>query len=188
VAARYTAAALRLYSIGHSNRVHEDFLGLLRSAEIGGLADVRAYPASRRWPHFAREALERSLGHIGVRYLWIPLLGGRRRPRKGIESRHKAWTVDAFRHYADYAETPEFEQGLSQLLDLGTAVPTAFMCAEALYWQCHRRLICDHLLVRGHEVMHLGGRGRADLHRMTPFARIVRGQLVYDGGVQLELG
>lgn len=178
---------MRLYSIGHSNRPLDDFLALLRAHDIAGLADVRAFPASRRWPHFGREALEESLPEHGVRYLWIPELGGRRKPSKGVESRHKAWTVDAFRHYADYAETAAFESGLAKLLELAAAGPAAYMCAEALYWQCHRRLISDHLLVRGHEVLHIGGRGKAEAHRLTSFARVVEGKLIYDGGVQLEL-
>jgi len=176
-----------LHSIGHSNRPLDDFLALLAEHRITGLADVRAFPASRRWPHFGRQALEKSLAEIGVRYLWIPELGGRRKPSRDFVSRHKAWTVDAFRHYADYAETAEFELGLAKLLDLAAAGPAAYMCAEALYWQCHRRLISDHLLVRGHEVVHIGGRGRAEPHRLPPFARFVGGELVYDGGVQLEL-
>jgi uncharacterized protein (DUF488 family) len=178
---------MRLYSIGHSNRSLEDYLALLEAAGIGGIADVRAFPASRKWPHFNRQALEQSLVSAGIRYRWIPELGGRRRARPGIESRHKAWTVAAFRHYADYAESGEFEKGIQQLLEIASSVPTAFMCAEALYWQCHRRLISDHLLVRGHEVMHIGGRNKPEPHRLTSFARIVGSDIVYDGGVQLEL-
>ena len=175
------------FSIGHSNRPLDDFLTLISSHGIIGLADVRAYPTSRRWPHFGREALDAALAENGVRYLWIPELGGRRKSPKSTPSRHKAWTVDAFRNYADYAETPDFQAGLAKLLDLAAAGPAAFMCAEALYWQCHRRLISDHLLIRGYEVMHLGGRGKAEPHRLTPFARVVAGELIYDGGVQLEL-
>jgi uncharacterized protein (DUF488 family) len=179
---------MRLYSIGHSNRPLEDFLVLLAEHHIVGLADVRAFPASRRWPHFNREALELSLAEAGIRYLWVPELGGRRKPRQGVESRHKAWTVDSFRHYADYAESEDFARGLAKLVELGAAGPAAYMCAEALYWQCHRRLISDHLLLHSHEVVHIGGRGRAETHRLTPFARVVGGQLIYDGGTQLELG
>jgi uncharacterized protein (DUF488 family) len=179
---------MQLFSIGHSNRPLEDFLALLTEHGVVGLADVRAFPRSRRWPHFDRAALERSLADAGIRYLWIPALGGRRKARKEVESRHKAWTVDAFRNYADYAESAEFEQGLSKLVELAAAGPAAFMCAEALYWQCHRRLIADHLLVRGHEVLHIGGRGKAEAHKLTPFARLVDGEVLYDGGVQMELG
>jgi len=175
------------FSVGHSNRPLEDFLAILKAQDIAALADVRAFPASRRWPHFNREALEGSLAESGIRYLWIPELGGRRKPQRGAESRHKAWTVDAFRHYADYADTAEFEQGLHKLIDLASAGATAFMCAEALYWQCHRRLIADHLLVRGHDVLHIGGRAAPENHRLTSFARLVGGEIVYDGGVQMEL-
>jgi uncharacterized protein (DUF488 family) len=177
---------MQLYSIGHSNRPLSEFLSLLHAAQIRNLADVRSHPGSRRWPHFNREALDAALADAGIRYLWIPDLGGRRR-RQHAESRHSAWTVDAFRNYADYADTAEFAAGLATLLELASANPTAFMCAEALYWQCHRRLIADHLLVRGHEVLHLTGRSQPEPHRLPPFARVIDGEIVYDGGVQLEL-
>ena len=176
----------RIYSIGHSNRSLEDFLALLRGAEIRGVADVRAYPASRRWPHFNREALDPSLAAAGIRYLWIPQLGGRRSRGTG-ESRHTAWTVEAFRNYADYADTGEFAAGLALLLEFAAAGRVAFMCAEALYWQCHRRLIADHLTVRGHRVFHLDGRGHPEPHRLPAFARVDGNDLVYDGGTQMRL-
>lgn len=175
-----------LYSIGHSNRSLEEFLSLLHSADVGAVADVRAQPFSRLWPHFNREALASGLASAGMRYLWIPQLGGRR-GRRNRQSRHTAWTVEAFRNYAEHAESEEFAAGLSVLLDLGSARRTAFMCAEALYWQCHRRLIADHLLVRGYRVWHLGGGGDPELHRLPPFARIAGSSIVYDGGVQLPL-
>lgn len=177
---------LTLYSIGHSNRSLEVFLDLLAEHGIGCVADVRAFPASRRWPHFGKEALAASLGARRIGYEWMPALGGRR-PRRVADSPHVAWTVAAFRQYADYADTAEFTAGLDQLCALAAKRPTVFLCAEALYWQCHRRLIADHLVVAGHRVVHIEGAGRWSDHRLPDFARVVGGRIVYDGGTQLSL-
>ena len=179
-------AGLTLYSVGHSNRPLEAFLDLLAEQGIGLIADVRAFPASRRWPHFGKDALAQSLSEHGVCYEWLPALGGRRPRRDGV-SPHVAWTVPAFRQYADYADTAEFAAGLAQLLDMAARTPTAFMCAEALYWQCHRRLIADRLVVAGHRVLHIEGAGRSAEHRLPSFARVVDGTIIYDGGTQLSL-
>ena len=141
------------------------------------LADVRRFPGSRRHPHFGREQLEAFLTSRRVQYVWMPELGGRRRPRK--DSPHTGWRVEGFRGYADYMETDEFRGAFSQLLDLAGRQPTAIMCAEQLWWQCHRRLIADALLARGHEVMHIESAAKASPHRLIPPARIVRGQLSY---------
>lgn len=179
-------AELAIYSVGHSNRSLEAFLEILRGHGVAAVADVRAYPASRRWPHFGREALAASLAVAGIGYEWLPALGGRRQGR-GEASPHTAWTVEAFRHYADYAETPEFAAGLAHLVALAAAAPSAFLCAEALWWQCHRRLIADQLVLAGHRVLHIETPTRAVEHRLPSFARIERGRLVYDGGTQLRL-
>jgi uncharacterized protein (DUF488 family) len=177
---------LTIYTIGHSNRPLEDFLGLLEAHGMRGLADVRAFPMSRRWPHFNRDALAAALRAQAVRYEWLPALGGRRRqPRP--DSPHTAWTVAAFRNYADHMETEEFARGLQQLLEMAAEQRTAFMCAEALYWQCHRRLIADQLVVRGYKVLHIQTRERAVEHRLPDFARVVDGRLIYDGGTQLAM-
>jgi uncharacterized protein (DUF488 family) len=177
---------LTLYTIGHSNRPLEDFLDLIAAHGVGGIADVRAFPSSRRWPHFNREALAEALNAAGVSYDWLPDLGGRRQQGRR-DSPHTAWTVATFRNYADYTETGEFARGLDQLLAPARQHRTAFMCAEALYWQCHRRLIADRLVVMGCCVLHIQTRDRAVDHRLPDFARVVDGRIVYDGGTQLEM-
>jgi uncharacterized protein (DUF488 family) len=178
---------LTLYTIGHSNRPLDEFLALVVAHAIRCLADVRAFPSSRRWPHFNRAPLASALDAHGIRYLWIPALGGRRHGEPRADSPHTAWTVDAFRNYADHTESEEFATGLDLLLAAAREQRTAFMCAEALYWRCHRRLIADRLLVSGHQVLHIEGRGRAIAHRLPDFARVVGGRLIYDGGTQLEM-
>jgi uncharacterized protein (DUF488 family) len=182
----HASAIQTLYTLGHSNRTLATFLALVTAHAVGGVADVRSFPASRRWPHFNRAALAAALTAHGVQYDWIPELGGRRRQTRP-DSPHTAWTVAAFRNYADHMETAEFADGLRRLLELAAARRTAFMCAEALYWQCHRRLIADRLLVAGHRVLHIESPTRLQVHRLPPFARVVEGCLIYDGGTQLEL-
>ena len=169
-----------MYSVGHSNLAAEDFFTLLARAGVHTVADVRAFPASRRHPHFAREALAQESAARGITYQWMPALGGRRH-EGAPRSPHVAWEVPAFRHYADYADTPAFAAALAELERVARAAPTAFMCAEALWWQCHRRLIADRLLVGGWDVQHLGG-GRLAPHRLPEFARIADGRIVYDRG------
>jgi len=177
---------LTLYTIGHSNRALDAFLDLVAAQDVRGIADVRAFPSSRRWPHFNRAPLAAALNERGVDYDWLPALGGRR--HKGWpDSPHRAWTVAAFRNYADYAETEEFARGLDQLLALARRQRTAFMCAEALHWQCHRCLIADQLVVRGHCVRHIQSRERAVAHQLPDFARIVDGRIIYDRRTQLEM-
>ncbi len=177
---------LTLYTVGHSNRPLDSFLHLLDAHAIGCIADVRAFPSSRHWPHFNREPLAAALQAHRIAYRWIPRLGGRRhQPRS--DSPHTAWTVAAFRNYADYMDTDEFARGLDELLELAQTARTAFMCAEALYWRCHRRLIADRLIILGHEVLHIDSAAHTVPHRLPDFARVVDGRLIYDGGTQLEL-
>jgi len=178
--------SLTLYTIGHSNRPLDAFLDLVAAHDLRGVVDVRAFPTSRRWPHFNREALAEALGGVGVQYDWLPALGGRRNKGRP-DSPHTAWTVAAFRNYADYAETDEFAQGLDQLLAAARQRRTAVMCAEALYWQCHRRLIADRLVVLGHRVLHIQTSERAVEHGLPDFARVVGDRIIYDGGSQLEM-
>ena len=178
--------AVTLYTIGHSNRPLDDFLALVNAHALRCIADVRAFPASRRWPHFNRAALADALRAANVDYVWIPALGGRRHHARP-DSPHTAWTVAAFRSYADYTETAEFQKGLDELLDHARRERTALMCAEALYWRCHRRLIADRLVVSGHRVLHIDSRSHVAEHQLPDFARVVNGRLVYDGGTQLQL-
>ena len=180
----YTSPVI-VYTVGHSTLSLEEFLGRLRGHGIGGIADVRRYPASRRHPHFARDALADSLARSGLAYGWLEALGGRRRGR--ADSTHVAWRNDAFRAYADHMETDEFREGLARLLTLAETRATAILCAEAVPWRCHRQLVADALVARGFEVRHVLGPGPADAHRLTPFARLEGERVVYDGG-QLALG
>lgn len=178
---------MTLYTVGHSNRALDAFIELVEAHAVRCIADVRAFPSSRRWPHFNREPLAAALGAHGVAYEWIPLLGGRRHGLPRADSPHTAWTVAGFRHYADYMDSAQFSQGLDQLLALAQAQRTACMCAEALYWRCHRRLIADAVVVRGHQVLHIESSTRLVEHRLPDFARVVEGRLIYNGGTQLEM-
>lgn len=144
------------------------------------LVDVRRYPGSRRHPQFSRDALAASLASAGIEYVHEPDLGGRRAARPG--SPHTAWRVEAFRGYADHMETPEFGAALARLMERAARETAAILCAEAVPWRCHRRLISDALLARGVPVLHIMGRGRADPHELDPNARVLPGgRLLYAG-------
>jgi len=165
--------ALRMWTIGHSTRSADDFVTLLRAHAIDGLADVRTIPKSRRHPHFAREALAARLTHEGIEYRHFAPLGGLRKPR--ADSPNGAWKNESFRGYADYMMTPEFNTGVDDLLDFGKRRQVAVMCAEAVWWQCHRMLLADALVARGVDVQHImSAKGTSALqpHRLTPFAHI----------------
>jgi uncharacterized protein (DUF488 family) len=167
----------RIFTIGHSTHDAEAFLGLLRGHEVGLLADVRRYPSSRRLPHFNGPALERSLAEAGIEYLHFEELGGRRDPSPG--SPNSGWRVGQFRGYADHMATDEFQSALARLEELAARTRVAVMCAEAQWWRCHRRLLSDALLARGHEVVHVDSRGGSAPHELTPFALVEDGHLTY---------
>ena len=168
---------MRFWTIGHSTRSREEFLDLLAPYGIEEIADVRRFPGSRRLPHFSKDALAEWLTEARIAYVHFPELGGRRSPRP--DSPNTAWRNDAFRGYADYMATDEFRVGIARLLDLAQGAPTAYMCAEALWWQCHRRLISDYLKAAGHDVIHILGSGKTETHPLMPPARIVDGELTY---------
>jgi uncharacterized protein (DUF488 family) len=172
--------SLRIWTIGHSTRTIDVFILLLKEHGIRLLADVRLLPGSKRYPQFNKEALEDSLGKVKIRYEHFPELGGRRQAKP--ESKNTAWRNASFRGYADYMETEEFRKGVKRLLELAAdAGPTAIMCAEAVWWRCHRSLISDHLKARGVEVMHILDANETDAHPFTSAARIVDGALSYAG-------
>src|SRR5262245_46885886 len=173
-------SVLTLWSIGHSTRPVEDLIAALLRHGVSTLADVRAFPASRRNPQFGRAALESALEAAGVRYAWLgEALGGRRAARR--DTRNVALRVEGFRAYADHMATDEFRRGVEALLALAREAPTAFLCAEALWWQCHRSLLSDHLvLVCRARVLHIVGNGDAQPHRPRPEARREGDHLVYD--------
>lgn len=157
-----------IYTVGHSTRSAEELLALLEEGGVRLLADVRAFPSSRRHPQFNRGALAEWLPKAGIEYLHLPGLGGRRTPAP--DSPNTGWRELAFRGYADHMRSEEFGTALAELEGAGRGAPTAIMCAEAVWWRCHRRLIADALLVRGWRVEHLGiGEGRA-VHELPAFA------------------
>jgi uncharacterized protein (DUF488 family) len=161
-------SATTIYTVGHSTRSAEELLALLREAGVERLADVRAFPSSRRHPQFNRDALAAWLGEAGIDYRHMPGLGGRRSPVPG--SPNGGWRELAFQGYADHMRSAEFRDALVALEAAAGESPTAIMCAEAVWWRCHRRLIADALVARGWRVEHLGiGDGRA-VHELTEFA------------------
>jgi len=171
-----------IYTIGHSTRTLDDFVALLRAHAVAQLADVRTVPRSRRHPHFAADALARSLRHAGIVYRHLPGLGGLRKPRK--DSANSAWRHEGFRGYADYMETAEFERALDELLAFAAAgqpAATAIMCAEALWWRCHRQLVADALVARGVGVCHIMAIDSAPPHALTTFARVSDEKVSYRG-------
>jgi uncharacterized protein (DUF488 family) len=166
-----------IWTIGHSTRSIEDFSALLTENRVEAIADIRRIPGSRRYPHFGREALADALAARGLGYEHFLELGGRRRPRP--DSPNTGWRHEAFRGYADYMATKAFQDDMSRLLEFAASRRVAVMCAEALWWQCHRRLVADWLTAAGHRVTHIMGPRKTELHRLTPPAQLVDGQLTY---------
>jgi len=166
-----------IWTIGHSTHPIGDFLALLATHRVETIADVRRFPGSRKYPHFGQEALAATLAAHGVGYAWLPALGGRR--RAAPDSPNTAWRSAAFRGYADYMASAAFSQGMAQLLDLANGSRTALMCAEAVWWRCHRSLIADALCVRGIDVVHILDATHSTPHPMTQPARVVDGRLSY---------
>lgn len=169
--------SLTIFTIGHSSRSMEAFLDLLVAHRIQAIADVRRFPGSRRYPWFSGESLAETLPAAGVEYLWLPQLGGRRKVLPG--STNTAWRNASFQGYADHLSSAEFADGLERLLDLAARRRTAMMCAEALWWQCHRALISDVLKVRGHEVLHIADAKAPVPHPYSSAVRVVDGRLSY---------
>ena len=169
-----------IFTLGHSTRSIEDLLALLAEHGVRTLVDVRRFPGSRRHPQFSRDALDAALAGAGISYVHEPGLGGRRAARP--DSPHTAWRVEAFQGYADHMESLEFGEALARLIRRGSEEATAILCAEAVPWRCHRRLISDALVARGIEVRHILGTGRADAHELDPNAQALPGgQLLYAG-------
>ena len=164
-----------IWTIGHSTRSLPDFLGLLESFRIKSIADVRRFPGSRKYPQYGKETLEATLASHAIGYHWLPALGGRRRTLP--DSSNTAWRNASFRGYADYMSSREFTLGLTGLLELACSARTAIMCAEAVWWRCHRSMIADALCVQGIEVVHILGARHTVEHPMTSPARVVAGKL-----------
>ncbi len=166
-----------LWTIGHSTREWDAFIEILHAAAIECLVDVRRFAGSRRNPQYSPLAMAPALQDAGIDYVPIPDLGGRRKPQPG--SPNGAWRVAAFRGYADYMASAEFEVARGQLMQLAAARPTTVMCAEAVWWRCHRRLISDDFIVRGWQVLHLMALGKVQPHPLNPAARMCDGVLRY---------
>ena len=166
-----------LWTIGHSTRPWEVFVSMLGEADIGTLVDVRRFAGSRRNPQFSGDTMARVLPEADVAYLPLPDLGGRRTPRS--DTTHLAWRNASFRGYADYMDTPGYRAARERLAGLARGRRTAVMCAEAVWWQCHRSLIADDFKASGWQVLHLLAPGRVEEHPYTSAARIVDGRLDY---------
>jgi uncharacterized protein (DUF488 family) len=169
-----------LYTIGHSTRGLDELIAALQAHHIRTLVDIRAFPMSRRLPQFNRESLEKSSPEAGIHYAWMKALGGYRK-KMPEESPNIALRNQSFRNYADYMLTPEFERAIAELVTLAEGSRTAYMCAERVYFRCHRMLVSDWLVAHGHEVLHIDDTGPVKQHRMTAEARIVDGRMIYRG-------
>lgn len=168
--------SVTIYTVGHSTRSLDDFVALLHREGIRALVDVRAFPMSRRYPHFNQEALAGSLAAHGITYRHAPALGGRRRPR--ADSPNMAWRNESFRAYADHMSTPPFRQAITDLIADAERVRTTVMCAEAVPWRCHRSLIADALVARGCEVRHVLD-ASTERHQLMEIARVADGEVTY---------
>lgn len=168
---------MTVWTIGHSTRSIEEFLAILHAHGMETIIDVRRFPGSKRLPQFGSAALESALADGGVSYQWIGALGGRRQPDPA--SPNDGWRHAAFRGYADHMASEEFAAGLFELEMIASASRSAVMCAEALWWRCHRRLIADVLVSLGVSVVHLFAPGKSEEHRLRPPARLENGRLTY---------
>ena len=168
---------LTVWTIGHSTRTAEEFRDTLVAYQIESLIDVRRFPGSRRLPQFGSDVLAADLERVGIAYEWLQSLGGRR--RASPDSVNSAWRNDAFRAYADHIATEEFAEGLFELLMVAHGLRTAVMCAEVLWWRCHRRLISDVLVSLGADVIHIRDAQHSEPHRLTAPASMVDGLLTY---------
>jgi len=178
---------MTVFTIGHSTRELGAFIAALKAAGADAVADIRRFPHSRRYPHFNAETLAPALAEAGIAYRPFPALGGRRGARAdGALSPHSLWREPAFRNFADYAETAEFREAFAALVNLANRGSPAIMCAEAVWWRCHRRIVADYLLAAGEEVRHIMAPGKIEPASLTPGAKPQPdGAILYPG--QLEL-
>jgi uncharacterized protein (DUF488 family) len=160
-----------VFTVGHSTRSLDELVGVLRAWGIETLVDVRTVPRSRTNPQFNADTLPEALRDVGIAYVHMAGLGGLRGRKKGAASRNTGWEVDSFRNYADYAQTAPFARALEELLSLAARSTCAIMCAEAVWWRCHRRIIADYLLARGVQVRHVFDAKKAEDATPTPFLR-----------------
>lgn len=166
-----------ILTVGHSNRSLEDFVQLMKAHDVTRVLDVRTIPRSAHNPQYNRETLPQDLRQVGLSYEHMPGLGGLRHSARG--SLNTAWCNAAFRGFADYMQTPEFEAALEELIEQARKARLVIMCAEAVPWRCHRSLIADALVARGQLCEHITSRTRRQPHRMTPFAQVRNGRITY---------
>jgi uncharacterized protein (DUF488 family) len=169
-----------LYTIGHSTRTLDELIEVLQAHSIQTLVDIRSFPMSRRLPYFNRESLEKALPAAGIKYVWMKALGGYRKKIRE-DSPNVALRSPSFRNYADYMLTEDFQHGMGELIHLAEQSRTAYMCAERLYFRCHRMLVSDWLVAHGHKVLHTDGTGPTKPHKLMAEARLSDGQLIYRG-------
>src|SRR5215470_7748123 len=170
-----------LYTIGHSTRTLDELISVLQTHQIETLVDIRAFPISRRLPHFNRESLEAELPKHGIRYVWMKALGGYRKAIRK-DSPHTGLRNASFRNYADYTLTTEFEDAVGELLNFAAQGRTAYMCAERVYFRCHRMIVSDWLVAHGHDVLHIDDAKPPKPHKLMEEARVVDGNMIYSGG------
>jgi uncharacterized protein (DUF488 family) len=175
-----------IYTIGHSTRTLDELVQMLRAHGVAAVADVRRFAGSRRFPHFNADHLAATLPQQSIAYIPCPQLGGRRTPDPN--SIHTGWRNHSFRAYADYMDTPAFQDALDQLMIRARQIPLAIMCAEAVPWRCHRSLISDALLARGWTVLDILSQTRATPHKLTPFARVTGTRITYGDELLPGLG
>ena len=173
-------SSITVFTIGHSTRPLQELIDALQAHGIRTLVDIRSFPMSRRLPHFNRETLELELPRAGIAYVWMKDLGGRRKKQRD-DSPNVALRSDSFRNYADYMLTEPFQRAIEELLRLAAQAPTAIMCAERVYFRCHRMLVSDYLVAHGHQVLHIDDAGPMRPHKLMAEARVVDGQLIYRG-------
>ena len=166
-----------IYTIGHSTHTLEEFVAMLKSFNIELLADIRSFPGSRKFPHFNKENLPASLAENNIEYIHLRNLGGRRKVNP--DSCNTGWRVAAFRGYADYMETESFKKAIQELEQIASQKRVAYMCAEAVWWRCHRSLVSDYLKNEGWTVLHIMGVGKSTEHPYTAPAKIIDGKLDY---------
>jgi uncharacterized protein (DUF488 family) len=169
-----------IFTVGHSTRPLCDFVGLIRSFGVESVIDIRTVPRSRINPQYNLDVLPESLAQYGISHYLLSELGGLRKRSKSVPERTNAfWKNRSFHNYADYALSESFDEGLEKLIALGQARPTAIMCAEAVWWRCHRRIVADYLLARGLEVIHIMGVRAKNKATLTPAARVFGSKLHY---------
>ena len=169
-----------IHTIGHSTRPLDEFISLLQASSIECVVDVRRLPGSRAYPQYNSDALQKSLADVGIEYWHLTAIAGRRRAKEVQASAESTfWTNSSFRRYAAYAHTQEFHAGLQALEQRAQQQACAVMCAEAVWWRCHRRIISDYLLADGFRVLHIMGAGKVDTATLTKGACIIDGRPVY---------